>query len=175
MKLSRTAIALALIVAAAYWGRWEVGTVVQDAINPVDGSDVDTLARTIWGEARGEGQTGMQAVANVVMNRHRSPGWWSRNVDDIPDDTVAAVCRDPWQFSCWNPTDPNSVKLRTVNLTDANFRAAVNIATRAVGGMLPDITGGATHYHAAGINPSWVSGAILTKVIGRHRFYRGVR
>lgn len=32
---------------------------------------IDTLARTIWGEARGESQTGQEAVANVVVNRVR--------------------------------------------------------------------------------------------------------
>lgn len=31
--------------------------------------DVDVLARTIFGEARGETVSGMEAVASVVMNR----------------------------------------------------------------------------------------------------------
>lgn len=30
---------------------------------------IDIMARTAWGEARGEGQSGMQAVLNVIMNR----------------------------------------------------------------------------------------------------------
>ena len=30
---------------------------------------IDVLARTIWGEARGEGTSGMSAVACVVINR----------------------------------------------------------------------------------------------------------
>ena len=34
---------------------------------------VDIVARTIWGEARGEGATGMQAVANVIINRRTIP------------------------------------------------------------------------------------------------------
>ena len=32
--------------------------------------DIDVLARTLWGEARGEGVRGMHAVANVIMRRH---------------------------------------------------------------------------------------------------------
>lgn len=32
-------------------------------------SDVDVLARTIYGEARGESISGMEAVAFVVLNR----------------------------------------------------------------------------------------------------------
>ena len=41
---------------------------------------LDTLARTLWGEARGEGRAGMQAVANVIRNRAARPGWWGRSV-----------------------------------------------------------------------------------------------
>lgn len=43
------------------------GRKIESEINP-DGQ-VDVVARTIWGEARGEGANGMQAVANVIMNR----------------------------------------------------------------------------------------------------------
>lgn len=35
--------------------------------------DVDVLARTIFGEARGETVSGMEAVASVVMNRLAFP------------------------------------------------------------------------------------------------------
>ena len=31
--------------------------------------EIDVLARTLWGEARGEGTAGMQAVASVILNR----------------------------------------------------------------------------------------------------------
>lgn len=167
MKLSRAAIALGLILAAAWWKRWEAGEAILDITNPTVGGDVDTLARTIWGEARGEGYQGMQAVANVVVNRARIGGWWGT--------TIETVCRKPWQFSCWLPTDPNSLKLRSVTLADTAFATAYEIARRAVAGTLADITGGATHYHEKSIRPAWVSGATLTKSIGNHLFYRGVR
>ena len=39
--------------------------------------DVDILARTIYGEARGEGQEGMEAVACVVMNRYKDHKWYT--------------------------------------------------------------------------------------------------
>src|SRR3546814_9887201 len=58
---------------------------------------VDLLARTIWGEARGEPVRGMEAVAAVVMNRVARPGWWGR--------TVASVCTKAYQFACWNEDD----------------------------------------------------------------------
>ncbi len=31
--------------------------------------DLDIVAKTVWGEARGEGRKGMQAVAEVILNR----------------------------------------------------------------------------------------------------------
>src|SRR5688500_4029200 len=70
---------------------------------PVDKTDLDTLARTLWGEARGEGRNGMQAVANVIMNRYklaRSNSGYARQWGR----TVAEVCRKKYQFSCWLPS-----------------------------------------------------------------------
>lgn len=61
--------------------------------------DIDILARTIYGEARGEPWEGKIAVAWVVRNRAERGGWWG--------DTIREVCLKPWQFSCWNETDPN--------------------------------------------------------------------
>ena len=40
----------------------------------------DIMARTIYGEARGEGQRGMQAVANVIMNRVKAGSWYGASV-----------------------------------------------------------------------------------------------
>lgn len=133
----------------------------------------DVLARTVWGEARGEGVQGMQAVANVVMNRvavaagFKSKGggfWWGND--------VIAVCQKPYQFSCWNKDDPNFAKVQGVDGSDLNFATAMRMAARAVAGVLDDITNGATHYHAVGILPGWAKGQKPVAVIGRHVFYR---
>ena len=61
--------------------------------------ETDILARTIYGEARGESISGMEAVASVVLNRvafanRRGRFWWGNS--------IAEVCRAPKQFSCWN-------------------------------------------------------------------------
>jgi|TARA_R110000751_G_C13791630_1_gene482217 spore germination cell wall hydrolase CwlJ-like protein len=124
---------------------------------------VDILARTIWGEARGEGAQGMQAVANVVMNRANNPGWWGHD--------VITVCLADKQFSAWNLNDANYSKIQTVNASDASFALALQIAGRAVAGTLPDITGGATHYHTAAVNPFWDDAMTYLGAIGRHLFY----
>ena len=135
--------------------------------------DLDTLARTIWGEARGETRSGRQAVANVVMNRVADPGWWTRE-PGFEADTVEAACRMPWQFSCWNQNDPNSAKLAQVDTTNAAFRVCLALAGVAMSGQLPDITGGADHYHVKTMKnpPQWAKGRVPTAIIGRHAFYK---
>jgi N-acetylmuramoyl-L-alanine amidase len=129
--------------------------------------ETDVLARTLWGEARGEGILGMAAVAAVVMNRVRKPCWWG--------DSIISVCQARYQFSCWNDDDPNRVKLRRVDHADPLFAQAHTIASLAAAGWLADPTGGATHYHAVGINPKWAAGHLPSITIGRHKFYAGIR
>ncbi len=130
---------------------------------------IDTLARTLWGEARGEGTGGMVAVANVIVNRvkvadRKGKFWWGNN--------IIQVCQKPYQFSCWNRSDPNFRKLQSVGAEDLYFATAKRIAARAVIGVLSDATKGATHYHASNITPYWAKGKTPITVIGSHKFYK---
>lgn len=131
--------------------------------------ETDVLARTLWGEARGEGTAGLHAVANVVLNRvavaERKGGfWWGNN--------IIQICQKPYQFSCWNRSDPNFRKLQAVDGANLYFATAQRIARRAIAGLLEDITHGADHYHAAGITPFWAKGEKPVAVIGSHIFYK---
>lgn len=135
--------------------------------------DIDILARTCWGEARGEGMTGMQAVANVVMNRY-AQAKKSTTLARRFGATVRDICQQPYQFSCWNKNDPNRALLVKVTLADPAFRMAMDIATLAVLGRLPDITNGSDHYHTNAIKPSWSSGKVAAASIGSHKFYNDI-
>ncbi|NCT40945.1 MAG: cell wall hydrolase [Alphaproteobacteria bacterium] len=129
----------------------------------------DVLARTLWGEARGEGTIGPEAVANVIQNRVKTAQdnggkyWWGGN--------IIQVCQKPYQFSCWNRSDPSFKKLQAVGEDDLYFATCLRIARRAVLGQLNDHTGGATHYHADYVAPYWAKGETPTVTIGRHIFY----
>ncbi len=131
---------------------------------------VDVLARTLWGEARGEGNIGLQAVANVVQNRVKiaenrgGKFWWGAN--------IIQVCQKPYQFSCWNRSDPSFRKLQAVDERNLYFATALRIARRAVLDLLPDVTKGATHYHANYVSPYWSEGKTPTVTIGNHIFYK---
>ncbi|MGE5515311.1 MAG: cell wall hydrolase [Bacteroidota bacterium] len=130
------------------------------------GSPADILARTLWGEARGETVRGIEAVSAVVMNRVRRGGWWGN--------TVETVCLKPLQFSCWNPSDPNRVKLERVDEDDRQFRVCLRIARRAIAGSVDDPTNGATHYHVRGLLPAWSRDRTPSAEIGNHLFYNDV-
>lgn len=131
---------------------------------------IDILARTLWGEARGEGPKGLRAVAHVVKNRvdlaHAGTvTWWGTD--------MISVCQKPYQFSCWNAADPNFTRLIQVDVHDAIFRQALAIATRVMNDpSLSDPTKGATHYHRFDIQPKWAKDATPLIRIGAHVFYR---
>lgn len=131
---------------------------------------VDVLARTIWGEARGQPQEGMEAVASVVLNRvavaQKNGGkyWWGAD--------IISICQKPYQFSCWNRSDPNYKKLIAVTDRDIHFVTCLRIARRALAGTLSDKTGGATHYHTKAISPHWAQGQKPSVIIEDHIFYK---
>lgn len=124
------------------------------------------LARTIWGEARGEGDIGMEAVASVIMNRANSKiTWWG--------DDVRSVCLARWQFSCWNDSDPNREKLMSVTVSDMQFSDALHIAAIALNSLLVDPVQGATSYYDARMPeaPKWAEGRTPVTQIGHHLFF----
>jgi uncharacterized protein (TIGR02594 family) len=130
--------------------------------------DILTLARTIFGEARGEPNAGREAVAHVVINRVNSHRF---------KDTVQGVCLQPRQFSCFNVGDPNRPIILAQDLAsgDPVFKECIATAQRVSEGAVADNTGGATHYYAKTIAaPSWTIGATFTVEIGVHRFYKNV-
>lgn len=127
---------------------------------------VDILARTLYGEARGEPLSGIEAVASVVMNRVRRGGWFGRD--------IISVCLKPYQFSCWNKEDPNLPKIQAANEEDPIFATCLRIAARAVSGTLKDNVKGATHYHTLSCNPKWSLDQVPVAQIGNHLFYKGV-
>ena len=140
-------------------------------------TDLETMALTVWAESRGESPNGQRAVAWVIRNRLNNPGWWSRNAGDgIPDDTLAAVCRDPWQFSCWNPSDPNRYRLNDSKTREkGDYLAILKICIEVMAAAPEaDITKGADHYCTSAVvrNTRWARGRAPVVVIGAHHFFK---
>jgi N-acetylmuramoyl-L-alanine amidase len=140
-------------------------------MNTLAGQDpVVILARTMYGEARGEyarldgGLAALLAVGNVVTNRVQACSWFGRD--------VVSVCLKPAQFSCWVPSDPNHAAMRKAGPRDKVFQLCMELARHVCQGDYPDLVKGSTHDHAEGIRPGWAQGALPVVRIGRHVFYR---
>lgn len=129
------------------------------------GEDIDVLARTIWGEARGESLAGQIAVGWTV--RHRAliasryllaHGRWHPHYGD---GSIGQACKARMQYSCWNADDPNQLKLKNVTLDDPSFQQCMRVALGVVHGALADALLETTHYFnpAAGLRtPDWITG-----------------
>lgn len=136
----------------------------------MDLRDLLTLAKTIWGEARGEPFEGKVAVAWVAINRHESGRWYSAP-------TLADTCTMRGQFSCWNPDDPNRWKLEALDTGDLHFVECIYVAAGVLCGRLPSNVGMSTHYlNPAALEkmPAWARGRKISYKIGRHQFFEGV-
>ncbi|KGU84816.1 cell wall hydrolase [Pseudomonas mediterranea] len=138
----------------------------------VSEKDRDILARTLWGEARGEGLAGQIAVAWTVRNRvedGRAKSWWGEG--------YAGVCQAPYQFSCWNKNDQNYPYLSGAKpIPPKQFEQARRAADLVISGAEPDSTKGATHYYATTMPkvPAWAAKATQTLRLGNHLFFRDV-
>ncbi len=129
-------------------------------------NEVLVLARTIYGEARGENDETKKAVANVVINRVKNPKWWGK--------TVKEVCLARKQFSCFNFSDPNFEKLIKVTIKDKTFQECFGIAYAAVKKLIPDNTNGATHYHNKDIDTIWDDNMEIALELNKLVFYKSV-
>ena len=128
-------------------------------------NELDTAARTIYGEARGEDYNGKLAVAFVIHNRVREGGWYG--------DSLRFVCLKPYQFSCWLTSDPNRAKLLTVNYDDKKLRECLKAVLEAQDSR-DDITQGANHYLVSTLDPKpdWFDENKVTVRVGHHTFLK---
>ena len=127
--------------------------------------DIDILARTLYGEARGElqkyGTTPLVAICFVIVNRYKKK--FAHSIKD--------VCLVPYQFSCWNKNDPNYEKITKVSDSDAIFLKCKTIATEVLNEKWQDITDGCDHYHHFAIKPKWAAYLEPKRIFGSHYFY----
>jgi spore germination cell wall hydrolase CwlJ-like protein len=133
-------------------------------IAPVSANDIDVLARTIFGEARGEPLDGQIAVAFAVLHRaaialaYRQR--FKRQHPHFGDGSVASACQQPKQFSCWNTGDPNQLACSRVTMASPAFQRATYVAHAVLQGQVEDRLPRATHYctPAASLHTDWVTG-----------------
>lgn len=128
--------------------------VAEADLNP---AQVRCLARNLYHEARGDGFTGMLAVANVTVNRARDYRWPA---------SICEVVFQENQFS-WTTVDANKAETES-----SSWMQAQMIAKAVLRGELPDITKGSVFFHSITVKPVWRKELQHVARIGNHIFYR---
>jgi spore germination cell wall hydrolase CwlJ-like protein len=136
------------------------------AVDPVGEELLDDaitcLSRTIYWETRGEGPSGMEAIANVVMNRLGHEGFPNTICEVVMQGREQGAC----QFSWWCDGRSDDAE------EDKSYAIAKEIARKALNRQLADRTGGAMYFHQRKVTPSWSSEYSKTVTVGEHIFYK---
>ena len=127
--------------------------------------DIEILAMTLWAEAADKPVRAIEALAALVMNRLRQGR-------DPNARHIAAICRAPFLFSCWNKRDLRHAALRAIPPGAVAITICRRVAQRAASGLLPDPTSGATLWHDTAHLPAWAVGQASITEIGGLCFYR---
>ena len=117
---------------------------------------------TILGEARGEKEIGMYAVACVIKERM-----------DKKKACGITICTAWKQFSCWNAKD-SSRRLRKLLNRSKEHLYAIKLAQAVTteNGLDKRVTKNADHYCTLKTNPYWAKGKKPVKIIGNHKFFK---
>lgn len=137
--------------------------------------DIDVVARTVWGEARGEPWRGKVAVVWVLRNRAAQALAYMEKTGAkrhalYGDGSLSSAARMPYQFSVWNRRDPNRKKLATAHKSAA-WPDCVRAVLSVMDGTEPDPVSTATHYTELKARPAWAKGRTPVTVIQNHKFF----
>ena len=124
--------------------------------------DLDCLTQAVYFEARGEGLGGMQAVAQVVLNRVRHPAFPKTVCGVVFQGAGAGGCQ--FSFAC------DGSMHRPVEAEA--WRRSRDVATKALSGYVMTAVGNATHFHTVDVNPGWRSTMLRVAQVGSQIFYR---
>lgn len=127
---------------------------------------LNCLTSAIYYEARNEPEEGQRAVAQVVLNRVRSPLWPNSVCGVVYQGSERTDFHCQFTFSCDGAMArlPNAVA----------WVRARGIAQQALSGKAYAPVGLATHYHTLAVRPAWSATLQPVAVIGAHIFYRGM-
>lgn len=129
----------------------------------VYGTALKCLAQAVYYEAAREPIEGRRAVAQVVLNRVRSP-LYPNSVCGVVYEGSERATGCQFSFTC------DGSLLRTP--MPALWREAEEVARQALAGSVESSVGTATNYHADYVLPKWAFTLAKIEQIGRHIFYR---
>ncbi|MFI4975986.1 MAG: cell wall hydrolase [Caulobacterales bacterium] len=123
--------------------------------------DLDCLTAAVYYEARGEGQSGQAAVAQVVLNRVRHPAFPKTVCGVVYQGAANRACQ--FSFAC-------DGAMRRGREGGAWDRARI-VAARALSGYVMPLVGRATHFHVASLGGVWGGSMSRVAQVGQHIFY----
>jgi spore germination cell wall hydrolase CwlJ-like protein len=123
------------------------------------------LSEVLYYEARGEGQSGQQAIAEVVFHRMNTGNYGHSICAVVYEGAGHSGCQ--FSFTC----DGELAHAKEAEAWKESERLAAQILTGEV--RLRDTTGGAINFHAVSVSPEWADTMDRTTQIGNHIFYRG--
>ena len=127
------------------------------------GKAIDCLTQAVYYEAASESADGQRAVAQVILNRMRHPGFPSTVCGVVYEGSqLPTGCQ--FTFTC----DGSLARTPIPALWDR----AKKIAQDALAGHVFAAVGHATHYHADYVLPYWADSLSKQVQIGHHIFYR---
>ena len=103
-----------------------------DIIIKAKPKDKEILARTIFGEAANQGEEGMTAVGNVILNRYRSnlPKYKTKDFEGIK-----SVILKPYAFTVYNDKkDENYNRMMSATKENESYAKALDIAEKLLTG-----------------------------------------
>ena len=121
------------------------------------------LTQAIYYEAAVEPLQGRRAVAQVVLNRMRHPGY-PHSVCGVVYQGSERRTGCQFSFTC----DGSLLRAPSAG----PWREAEEVAREALAGRVEPSVGTATHYHADYVLPKWAFQLGKIEQIGRHIFYR---
>lgn len=123
------------------------------------------LAEVLYYEARGEGHSGQQAIAEVVFHRMNNGNYGHSICAVVYEGAGHPGCQ--FSFTC-------NGELKHAKQESA-WKESEQLAARILTGevRLQNATGGATNFHAISVTPDWAPTLEKTTQIGNHIFYRG--
>lgn len=122
-------------------------------------NDYKCMVTALYFEARGESIVGVQAVANVILNRtthYRFPD----SVCEVVKQRNKRVCQFSWYCNKKPLILPDEIDIK---IKEIAFTAVITKS-------LKDVTGGALFFHSKTVE-GW-SGLNRTRQIGNHYFYK---
>lgn len=124
--------------------------------------DLNCLAQAVYFEARGETPRGQAAVAQVVLNRVKSPVFPKTVCAVVYQGAASRGCQ--FSFAC----DGSMHR----GLEPGAWDRARQVASRALSGAAAADIGLATHFHTTGVDPAWGGQMLRVAQVGLHVFYR---